>query len=400
MGTAALQVLLVDDEPAVVSALRRMLQLERPGWRIRCTTSGQEASALLDVETFDAVVSDIKMPGLDGIQLLERLRVIQPQAIRIALSGHTDRHELLRSVPTVHRFLPKPCDSHTLCDTIERACALTRELEDPALRSLVGRLGGLPTLSGPLQEMLAALDQPDAPTRFCRLLDRAPGITAKLLQLVNSPWFGARATTRDPRHAVVLLGTETVRALLLQAHVFDYAQGRLPLGFDLAAQGRHAEAVAGAARLLARRARATAIEVELAFTAGVLHDLGKLPLAVGLPAEYQQVMAANTGSLAWREERAVFHGTHAAVGACLLGVWGLPGDLVEAVAWHHGQPASSAQGIGLVTGLVEYADRLHHRRLAGDSTPVPPDEIPATLRTRLDPLEAHEAIAALFRKAE
>src|SRR5918912_3063921 len=135
-----MRVLFVDDEPRVLDGLRRMLRTKRHQWQMRFAASGAEALAVLAGEPADVLVTDMRMPEMDGAALLAQVRERYPRIVRMVLSGHSDRDASMRALEVAHQFLNKPCDAATLTDTIERAVALHGQLDREAVRRAVGQV--------------------------------------------------------------------------------------------------------------------------------------------------------------------------------------------------------------------------------------------------------------------
>ena len=142
------RVLFVDDEPRILEGLRRMLRVQRQEWEMAFAPGGEAALALMEAAPFDVIVSDMRMPEMDGATLLTKVRDRFPQVVRIVLSGHTELSTTLRVVPVAHQFLAKPCDAGTLRVAIERACHLKGLLSDDSIRRTVGALRDLPSEAG------------------------------------------------------------------------------------------------------------------------------------------------------------------------------------------------------------------------------------------------------------
>ena len=140
------RILFVDDEPNVLSGLRRMLRSMRREWFMAFAHSGLEALAMLDDTPFDIVVTDMRMPGMDGAALLKQVMHRHPKTVRIVLSGQADREEILRAVGPIHQYLSKPCDAETIKATLTRACALDGLLPDDHLKELISKMETLPSL--------------------------------------------------------------------------------------------------------------------------------------------------------------------------------------------------------------------------------------------------------------
>ena len=132
-----INILFVDDESNILQGLQRMLRPMRHDWQMYFAESGADALALLAENPIDVVISDMRMPRMDGAQLLHDIRDRYPQIVRIILSGYSEKEMIVRSVHSAHQYLMKPCDPEILRETISRACALRDLLADENLRRFV-----------------------------------------------------------------------------------------------------------------------------------------------------------------------------------------------------------------------------------------------------------------------
>ncbi|RLB26100.1 MAG: two-component system response regulator [Deltaproteobacteria bacterium] len=332
------KILFVDDEPNVLNGLRRMLRGMRKEWDMHFAEGGEQALNLLSTTRFDVIISDMRMPGMDGAELLSIVMQKYPEVVRIVLSGHSDKEMILRSVRPAQQYLSKPCDAQTLKSTIDRACALRNILVDESLKKVISSLDSLPSLPELYQEILHELQSEDPSIqKVGDIISKDVGMTAKILQLVNSAFFGLPRHISNPQQAVTLLGLETVKALVLSVQVFSqFDDAEIPHSF-LDALWHHSM---GTGKIVREIVRAEKVEKDLAddtFMAAVLHDVGKLILAASFPEQYKQLIKkCSEAKLPLRHaERERFGTTHAEVGAYLMGLWGLPDTIVEALAFHH-----------------------------------------------------------------
>jgi|SRR5579871_320137 len=354
------KILFVDDEPNVLDGLRRLLHPMRHEWQVAFATSGAEALEMLAGEPFDVIVSDMRMPGMNGVELLTEVKRRHPHLVRIMLSGHADQEDLLRSVGPTHQFLSKPCDTETLKATVARACALRSLLANERLHKLITRMDMLPSPVFVYTQILEAIQAPDASARkIGEMVARDIGLTAKILQMVNSAFFGIPRRVSDPVQAVCLLGLDVIQSLVLSIHVFSrFDQDKVPPEF-VEAIWRHSMTVGKLARRFAATRSTDRHALDEAFTAGMLHDVGKLALAANLGGSYRQLLeiAHQQQITAVRVEAAALGATHAEVGAYLMGLWGLPDSIVEALAFHH-SPSESPQRLFGPLAVVHVADCL------------------------------------------
>jgi HD-like signal output (HDOD) protein len=351
---AKLRVLFVDDDPNILAGLKRMLYPLRQEWQTAFAPGGPEALELLSQEPFEIIVSDMRMPGMDGARLLEEVQKRHPQVIRIILSGHSDEEMILRSVRSAHQYLAKPCDAQSLRATIQRTCALRDLLADEKLRQVVAGMETLPSLPDLYAEIMAELRSENASMkRVGEIISKDLGMTAKMLQLVNSAFFGHIRHVASPIHAVELLGLEIIKSLVLSVQIFSQLELSRVSGLSPKALWQHSLGVGLCARAIALEAKQPQELVDDAFLAGVLHDAGKLILAANFPDNYKKIVPAEAeGVAAWcRAEEQAFGVTHAAVGAYLFSLWGFSYPLVEAVAFHHEPRGEVHPGFAALTAV-------------------------------------------------
>jgi HD-like signal output (HDOD) protein len=333
--SAPRRVIFVDDEPAVLQGLRRMLHDQREAWNMSFFSSGQEALNAIRQESVDAVVTDMRMPGMDGASLLKEVRQLRPETVRIVLSGQTDWDRAVQSVQDAHQFLLKPCEKQQLKEAIQRSERLQALVLDPRLRQEIAQLSRLPMLGPAAEELLKEMDKPGASLkRAAGMVETEPGLSALALKMVHSAFFNLPVRVERPAQAALLLGFDNLRGMVMASEPFHgFAKGLRPLADRLWQLGAD---VAFEARQLAIQNGARRAQENEAFTAGMLHEIGVLVLATLRPELAKAWEESHDG--AWpadAEEARVFGATHAAVGGYLLALWGLPQTLVNAVAWHH-----------------------------------------------------------------
>ena len=320
-----IRILFVDDESRLLDGIVRMLRPMRATWDVRTAIDGQTALAMLEAEPFDLIVSDMRMPGMSGAQLLKEVASRHPQVVRYILTGQADRASLMQAIETTHRFLAKPCDAEALRHDIERSLRLRSLLRSQDLAREIGRIGALPTLPELYVAICSELSSPNpSMSEIARIVERDIGLTAKVMQLANAAGFCGTVRVVAPVDAVSRLGLDIIRSLVLAEHVFGSCTA---IDWQSERWWSHSMAIAHAARAIARCEQANHDLSVSCFTAGLLHDCGHLLMPRDDAGE-----AIDAGSM------------HAEIGAYLLGLWGLPDAVVETVAWHHapGQGGATA----------------------------------------------------------
>jgi HD-like signal output (HDOD) protein len=361
------RILFVEDNEVLLELYGMLLDGESDQWQTTLAPDGQAAMALLRQSAFDVVVSDMQMPGMSGIELLSEVRKLHPQTSRIIISGVTDQAEAADSLNCTHLFIPKPFDIKTLRSTLARISSLDAYLKDDKLRGLAGKMRSLPSFPLLYLEIIREIESPSSSIQgIAKIVAKDPGITAKILQVANSAAIGVAERVNDPVEAVQQLGMTTVRSLVLSAQVYStFAPGRLK-HFSADALWAHLMKCGDLARTLMRRERAEFAESEDAFTAGMLHDMGKLMLADSLPDEFEKALtlAAQEKIPLPAAELEIFGATHAGLAAYLFGLWGLPAAIVEAVAFHHTPEKSELKKFSALTA-VHVANALAEESPAG-----------------------------------
>jgi HD-like signal output (HDOD) protein/ActR/RegA family two-component response regulator len=360
----AKRILFVDDEPMLLSGLQRSLRPMRSEWDMVFAPGGNEALAAMEQQPFDIIVTDMRMPGMDGAQLLEEVQKRSPQTLRMVLSGQSDRDTILRSVNPAHQFISKPCEPEELKSRLIRAFALKDLLQCPGLRELVAKLDFMPSLPQVYLQLNEELRNPEPSLqRVDELIEADMAMTAKVLKLVNSAFFCLPCEVSRASHAVKLLGLDTLRALVLSAHVFEQFASRLLTAEDMQHISENSLAVSHSARQIALCEHADQRVQDESFTAGLLHDVGKLILASALEEKYGKVLEyrKNADVGLYAAEREVLGCSHAQVAAYLLGLWGLPSTIVEAVAWHH-DPSGSLSVKFSPLAAVHVASAYHDEK--------------------------------------
>jgi HD-like signal output (HDOD) protein/ActR/RegA family two-component response regulator len=330
-------VLFVDDERNILEALQRMLRPLRNEWNMHFAGGGQEALAIMAASPVDVVVTDMRMPGMDGDELLTRIRQLYPETVRIVLTGQCARGAVMRLIPLAHRMLSKPFDAEGLRTVLRRTYCLRDLLSSPSLASVVGNLGGLPSLPEMHSRVLAELDRTDVSLQaVAAIASEDMGLVTKLMQMANSALFGLRQPITSPVKAIQVLGVEMTRATLMAANVFSLYDPMKLRPFSIDTLWLHSRQTGDLAGRIARMEGLTDRTTD-ATLAGLLHDVGRLTLVSQMPNEYKDVLriVRDEKVPVVEAEMRVFGATHAEVGAYLLGLWGLPDPVVEAVAWHH-----------------------------------------------------------------
>jgi HD-like signal output (HDOD) protein len=330
-----MKVLLIDDEAMVLSGLRRALMPHREELQCHFAETVDDALALLEREPFDVVVSDMRMPVMDGAQLLQIVADKYPATLRIILSGQTGEEAAMRAVPVAHQFLSKPCPVEALIEAIHRGSA-QREAQNRGhgLASLVGRVGSLPAPPDLFLQLGRVMADPRSNSAaVSAVLQRSPVVVAKLLQLVNTSFFAAPQRIVSLDAAVARLGLRLVRAVVLTEGVFADEDGH---GVYSIADQRRGRSEAATAMAAAQAMAGPGAMRDTAVTASLLANIGTPLLATVAPELATWIRDAVAGGAdPLMSELNILGTTHAAFASHILTLWNLPVEVVDAVAKHH-----------------------------------------------------------------
>lgn len=353
-----MRILFVDDEPFILEGLQNNLRRNRRRWDMHFALGAEAALEAFRAAPFDVIVTDMRMPKMDGAALLAVIHDEYPQTIRIILSGYTEQEAVLRAIPVAHQFLSKPCDVTTLEAAIERATALRERITDPRLLSLIGSIGSLPSHPRVHARIEELLRSPDCTTdQIAALVEEDAAVCAKMLQIVNSAFFGLARRITSVQETVTLLGTNVLSHLVLSAAIFEDVDARSAGRFD--GMKRHSMRTAGIARAIALHRGD--VSPDDAFVTGLLHDVGHLIILSRAEHVWKRIQEEHTAHAERVQdtERRLLGITHGQIGGYLLGLWGLPQKVVEAVVFHHAPAEVPQTRMELVT-VVHVADALAH----------------------------------------
>lgn len=370
-----MRLLFVDDDRRLLNGLKRLLKVERPDWECHYCVSAQEGLDLVERHDVDIVVSDMRMPEMDGIAFFERLRDLCPTPVRIIMSGQTGECDAGRVAKAAHQFIPKPCLPANLINILERIFRFREFFTDNGLRGLVNKIGTLPVLPAVYQQLMCSIDDKGSSLmEISSIVGKDPALVADILKTVNSAFLGARQPVNDIGRAVTMLGLETIQGLVLCHGLLRQFKRKKVSEFSLSLLWDHALRVAAMAKKVAVFEGLDKEETNSVVLAGLMHDLGKLVLLDGLPEEYSKVLyyVREEGKSVTKAERAVFGSDHSKLGAYLLGLWGNRDDLVYTVACHH-SPLNYPQPLKKGLSIIHVVNVLDHDLLQFKSYDAPHD---------------------------
>ncbi|MEO1614331.1 MAG: response regulator [Planctomycetota bacterium] len=364
-----MSILFVDHDPSALLLLEDELSLSDVEWDWEMVGSAEEALERLLHSQFEAIVTTLDLPRMHGNDLLKQVGARFPEVVRVALVHAHDQRGALPAVDSAHQILTHPCELDVLRSTIDRAICVRDIILSDSLQRVIGGLSSLPSVPAIYQELTQAIHDDTASLQTLGgIIARDAAMTAKVLQIVNSAVFCLGNRVTEPSKAVALLGAATLKSLVLAIGVFEAFQSS-EHGFSAEALMQHCMRVASVSKAIAKAEGLDEQEREAAVTAATLHDTGKLILHAVDAEAYRTVLklAEKEKAPLWQMEQRVFGADHAAAGAALFSIWGLPQRVVELVALHHSPLNGYETSCSALTVLVA-ANTLCHDLDQSDET--------------------------------
>ena len=356
-------ILFVDDDKIMLDSLKRMLYSMREEWIILYASSAAAALDILDKYSFDVIVSDMHMPDMDGAELLRLVKEKYPQTIRFILSGYNDRKTIIKTIESADQFISRPCTKNDLVDAINKACEVKKLVSEPQnnnkptdFKNIVREMTTLPTLPTLYIKLKELLESPTSSFKdIAEIISQDITVSAKVLQLVNSAFFGLKKRIENIQHAVIYLGTETLRAIILTTNVFSQFNSKEIETFGIKQMYLHSIIVSALSRQIAQTIVDDQKFIDEAVVAGMLHDIGKIIFIKNTPSDYEKILTIQQSEKerSYVIEKKQLSVTHAEAGAYLMGIWGLSDVIVNGILYHH-----SPQGFADVSTVVNIANSI------------------------------------------
>ncbi len=358
------KILFVDDEKQILRALKRLFV--NSTYDVYFAESGDAALKLLKDNTFDLLVTDIRMPEMDGIELLRQVKETSPLTLRVALSGYTDNKKIYSALEDnlAKLYLFKPWDNKELTSLIDRLFDLEDVLKDKKLLNLINNLDELPTVPDLYSELCKMVEDNVDIETISRKLEEDQSIASKLLRVANSAFYGAK--TGSISQAIMYIGLINVKNIVLSNGIFT------SLGIDRDLQRSLWDHVNLTNRLMnAIYQKCLFKKVPNMFaSAGLLHDIGRVIIYQFFMDEFKQVLEVvkeHPERSITEIEREIIGVDHQKIGGYLLNWWEIPVPIVESAVFHHDPMHESVINKELVS-VVHIANYYSWKLLKDETT--------------------------------
>ena len=355
-----MRILLVDGDGELLQARRQAFGKAHRQWEVHLARTGEEALQVLARDPVDILIMDLQLPDLATSGLLLRVQEAHPGTVRIALTDPAPADVLDEAETDFHRVFLKSREPSFLIDAVESLNIEDDETNVRAIRAFVAGLGRIPSLPSLYAELVALLEQEDAGMdEVSRLVRRDLAVASQVLKLANSVHFAARCPVAEIGQAVVRVGMDSLKAMVLFRGLISSFNGHLPKEMDLEKLWFHSFQVAMGVSKLAILEGQTAL-ADQAFSVGLLHDVGVVVLATDPSRRYGALLArANSSRIPLAVlEHETYGVDHTQVGAHLLSLWGLPPGFCRPIREHHAPPPPGGEAFPLSSAL-HLADVRH-----------------------------------------
>ncbi|MFZ5980531.1 MAG: response regulator [Candidatus Zixiibacteriota bacterium] len=348
------RILFIHDHPDILPELKKLAGRMHDEWDINYISGDNEAYVNLTGDSYTIVVSGIFAPSDKTVILLKKVKETFPGSVRFVFAGQLPREIILKSVGDVHQYLNAPCSADTFLKQANNSIGLRDLLMNSELQTRIASIETLPSPPEIYNQLILALQSENTSIqKIAELISKDISITAKLLQMINSACFGLPHRVESTLYAVNLLGLDTVRSLVLAAGLFNqFRDPRIP-GFSIERIYSASLAVGSRSRLIAHAFGLDRRLTEDALMAGMLHDIGKLVLLSNFQEELTTAvkLADDRNIPLYQAEKEILGVSDAEIGAYLLSLWGLPDNILEAVALHYRPQKAKSPMINVLTSV-------------------------------------------------
>lgn len=355
------KILFVDSSQNISDFTNQIASDLGPGWEIKLVTDGRQALEILSENQADLLVSELELPDMKGADLLKEVGKKYPGVIRFVLSANNDRQLMACTLGYVHQYLPKPCNIEAFISIMQNSVKLREILDNEQLHIRIAAIKSLPSPPELYTRLIRELQSDSVSVQnIADLIKRDMGITAKILQMINSAFFGLKNRVESPLQAVSMLGLDTIKSLVLTIGTFSQFKDTGVPGFSLETIYNYSVNVGSYSKTYATILGLSRKEIDNSLIAGMLFDIGKLILVTNFHNELRESsrLAYQKSIPLFLAEREILGVSDAEIGAYLLYLWGLPDPILEAVALHYAphQTASRHKNVLTAVHLAYAAD--------------------------------------------
>lgn len=328
------KILFVDDERQILNALNRLFMDTE--YEIFLADSGAAALSILEIEEIDLVVTDMRMSVMNGFELLEKIKELHPNVLRIILSGYSEKNTILTALQKnlAKLYIMKPWDNGVLLQVIRQIFETESILCDQKLIQLINNTEELPTLKNSYHKIMTLIDDGADIGKISSAIEKDPAIATKLLHIINSAFYEVK--TGNIKQAITLLGLSTTKNIVLATSLVDAFKTKGTYESQLELIWEHSFTCSQILNIIYEKLLNKKLP-EIESSAGLLHNIGIAVFFKIFQEEYKGIFQEKrSGNLNLLDLEMKYLGvTHQQVGAYLLKWWEIPYPIVEVALYHH-----------------------------------------------------------------
>jgi len=331
------KILFVDDEEQILKSLRRIFF--KSAYNCFFASSGKEALVYLKEYNMDLIISDIRMPVMNGFELLEKVKKNYPNVIRMALSGYSDRSDIITAIEKnlAKVYLYKPWDNKELRYIISSIFQLEDTLEDKGLFELFNNLESLPTVPKLYNKINEMLENHESIDKIRLEIEKDQSLASRILKVANSAFYAAK--TGSIKQAILYIGLVNVKNIVVSNTIFSNMNID-----DVEKLWKHAALTNKMAGFIYSKVLLKKLPSEYS-AAGLLHDIGRVVIMNYFEEYHKKIDVLNNGNIVdidrrLNYEKKLLGFNHEIIGGYLLNWWEIPLPIVETALYHH-EPRSS-----------------------------------------------------------
>jgi HD-like signal output (HDOD) protein/CheY-like chemotaxis protein len=348
-------ILFVDDDENIINGLRRQLRPYRDQWQLIFARNGNEALQMMAQNPVDLIISDMLMPEMRGDVLLKQVSQLYPATIRVILSGYADESAIKCALEVAHQHLVKPCNVDTLRETITQIFKIQACVRNPRIIAGIGDPSQLPSLPKIYHDINAAIANENTSVNdLVEIFALDMVLSAKLLQLVNSPYFGLRRIVSNLSEAINMIGIKKLNNLVLSVHLktaFPVLDPNMERHIQYI--WKDAARVAELARLISISEQQQQDRPDQAYLGGLLHNMGLLIFLSRGGNQLKTLMeqVKNTDIPVSDLETQIFGFTRSEASAYVLSLWKIPPRIIEAILLQNTPSDAAYDGVSALTAV-------------------------------------------------
>lgn len=326
------KILFVDDEEQILKSLRRIFF--KSEYNCFFASSGKEALIYLKEYDIDLIISDIRMPKMNGFQLLEKVKKHYPNVIKMALSGYSDRSDVITALEKnlAKVYLYKPWDNQELKEIIHSIFELEDSLNDKGLFDIFNNLDSLPTVPALYRKINEMLENNENIESITKEIERDQSLASKILRVANSAFYAAK--TGSVKQAVLYIGLINVKNIVVNNAIFSSLNME-----DATTLWHHAALTNKMSGYIYSKILLKKLPAEYS-SAGLLHDIGRVVIMKYFDEYYEKINVLNNGNIVdidrrLNYEKKLLGFNHEIIGGYLLNWWEIPLPIVETALYHH-----------------------------------------------------------------